>query len=224
MVSPYLRTWGIYLVLVQLTPAIAAQPQRDSTRWQADIDQFLVADQEHPTAQGGVVFVGSSSIRMWDLGQSFPGQGYLNRGFGGSEIGDSTHYFAELVGKHQPGVVVFYAGDNDLAAGNSAEQALADFRSFVRKFKLELSDSRLLLIAIKPSIARWNLADTLRQANALIAADCATDDKLTFVDVWPVMLGADGQPRADIFLEDGLHMNAAGYKLWVELITPLLKE
>ena len=161
---------------------------------------------------------------MWDLGKSFPGENYRNRGFGGSEIADSTHYFHELIGKHKPQSVVFYAGDNDIAAGNSAEQVLSDFRAFVEKFKAELPEAQLLYIAIKPSIARWKLAGTMQEANALIAADCMTDDQLIFVDVWPVMLGKNGQPRPEIFREDGLHMNDKGYELWTELIRPHLKK
>lgn len=195
---------------------------RDFTQWQEAIDQFQTADREHPSETGGVVFVGSSSIRMWDLKKSFPDENYVNRGFGGSEIADSTYYFDELIGKHQPRLVVFYAGDNDVAAGHSGQQVHEDFRAFVDKLEAELPNAQLVYIAIKPSLARWQLADTMRAANAKIAADCAADDALTFVDVWPVMLGSDGKPRPDIFREDGLHMNDTGYESWTKLLRPLL--
>ncbi len=195
----------------------------DPTRWQADIDRFLAADKDKPTEPGGVVFVGSSSIRMWDLESSFPGKNYLNRGFGGSEIVDSTHFLTELVAKHKPRLVVFYAGDNDIAGGKSPEQVQEDFRDFAKKFMDELPEAKLVYIAIKPSVARWKLADKMREANKLIAADCVNNDKLTFLDVWPVMLDEDGQPRRDIFLGDGLHMNDTGYAEWVKLVEPLIQ-
>jgi lysophospholipase L1-like esterase len=213
---------GSILPLLLVTVATHAAEPRDPVRWQETIDAFLVADKERPTEPGGIVFVGSSSIVMWDLAKSFPDRKPLNRGFGGSEIADSTHYFTELVAKHRPRLVFFYAGDNDVAAGNSADQVYADFQAFLKKFKAELPKAHLVYIAIKPSIARWHLADTMRKANARIAADSGFDDQLTFLDVWPVMLGEDGKPRPDIFLEDGLHMNEQGYALWNELVLPLL--
>ncbi len=217
-------TFLILFLLSQVFPAISADSSRDPTRWQADIDAFIALDESEPPRPGRIVFVGSSSIRLWNLQKSFPELSCLNRGFGGSEIADSTHYFTELVGKHKPPIVVFYAGDNDVANGNSAEQVHADFRAFTEKFKADLPGSQLLYIAIKPSIARWNMAETMQAANAMIAADCAADEQLTFVDVWPVMLGDKGQPNPDLFLEDGLHMNDKGYVLWAELLGPHLKK
>lgn len=211
-------------LLLQLFAFNSLSAANDPTRWQADIDAFLAADQQAPSDPGGIVFVGSSSIRMWNLPESFPELAALNRGFGGSEIADSTHYFTELVGKHEPRLVVFYAGDNDVANGNSAERVHEDFVAFAEKFKLLLPDAQLVYLAIKPSIARWSMAETMQAANARIAADCAVEDRFTFVDVWPVMLGSDGKPRADIFLEDGLHMNQTGYALWADLLRePLTK-
>lgn len=216
-------TFIILLMLSQVFHAISAETGRDPARWQTNIDAFLATDQEQPTKPGGVVFVGSSSIRMWDLKKSFPDGAFLNRGFGGSEIIDSAHYFNDLIGKHKPRLVVFYAGDNDVANGNTAEQVHADFRAFVEKFKTELPDAQLAYIAIKPSVARWSMAKTMKTANDLIAADCAADDQLTFINVWPAMLGDNGAPKPDIFLGDGLHMNDKGYELWAELLRPHLQ-
>ena len=207
-------------LLVIHNPVLAVD--YDTSRWQADIDQFLALDKANQSEPGGVVFVGSSSIRMWDLAKSFPDKPYLNRGFGGSEICDTTHFFKELIAKHQPRLVVFYAGDNDIAEGKSAKQVQADFQAFAKKFSEQLPAAKLIYISAKPSIARWQLADKMREANKLIAAECERNDNLTFLDVWPVMLGEDGKPRGDIFLDDGLHMNDVGYKLWVDLLAPHL--
>jgi lysophospholipase L1-like esterase len=161
---------------------------------------------------------------MWDLKKSFPDQQYLNRGFGGSEVCHSTHFFDELVAKHKPRVVVFYAGDNDVAHGKSPEQVQKDFRGFARNLKNKLPEAKLVYISLKPSIARWKLADKMREANKLIAADCEENENFAFVDVWPVMLNEKGEPREDIFLEDGLHMNEKGYAEWVKLIEPHLEQ
>lgn len=210
-------------LLALVFSATSRAAEYDTSKWQQAIDTFAKADEANPVESGGIIFVGSSSIRMWNLEKSFPGKEYLNRGFGGSEIVDSTHFFTELVAKHKPRVVVFYAGDNDIAGGKSPERVAEDFRSFAKKFSASLPNTKLVYISIKPSIARWKLADKMREANKRIAAECEKNDKFMFLDVWPVMLGEDGQPRKDIFLEDGLHMNEAGYKLWVELLTPHLE-
>lgn len=195
----------------------------DTAKWQDEMERIRTDDKVQPPVQGGVVFVGSSSIGLWDLRKSFPGKDYVNHGFGGSQIVDSTYYFDELVAKHKPQLVVFYAGDNDIAGGKSPEQVFKDFQAFAKQFSEKLPDAKLVYVAIKPSIARWKLADKMHEANKLIAADCEENENFTYVDVWPVMLNDKGEPREDIFLEDGLHMNGKGYELWTELLKPHLK-
>ena len=191
--------------------------------WLADIAAFEQQDADNPPPRDAVLFVGSSSVRMWDLAKWFPELPTINRGFGGSQICDSTYFADVLIVKHRPPVIVFYAGDNDVNAGNSAEQVHRDFRAFVAKTRQRLPETPIVFISIKPSIARWKLADTMREANRLIASDCAEDDTLEFVDVWPAMLGDDGKPRKDLFIDDGLHLNDAGYRLWTELVRPHLR-
>jgi lysophospholipase L1-like esterase len=191
--------------------------------WQGAMDEFARQDVASPPPRDAVVFVGSSSIRMWDLAKWFPDVPTLNRGFGGSQICDAAHFVDVLVIKHKPRVVVFYSGDNDIASGKSAEQVHADFSEFMKKIRAALPETPVVFISIKPSIARWMFRDVQREANRLIASEQRRDKHLEYVDVWPAMLGDDGQPRKDIFLEDGLHMNDAGYKLWVNLITQFVR-
>jgi lysophospholipase L1-like esterase len=146
----------------------------------------------------------------------------INRGFGGSQICDSTHFIEPLVLQHRPRVVVLYAGDNDIAAGKSADQVAYDFRAFVAAIQAALPETRIVFIAIKPSIARWKLAPAMLRANTLVAAECAKRPRLEFVDVWQPMLGPDGQPRQELFRADGLHLSPAGYILWTRLVRPHL--
>jgi lysophospholipase L1-like esterase len=195
----------------------------DTAKWKDELERIAASDKAHPPEPGGIVFVGSSSIRMWDLEKSFPSKGYVNHGFGGTQIVDSTYYFDELVAKHKPRLVVFYAGDNDINGGKSPEQVFKDFQAFEQKFKKELPKANLLYISIKPSIARWKLADKMREANKLIEEYGNRQPNFHFLDVWPVMLDDKGEPRKDIFLGDGLHMNEVGYAEWVKLVEPLLK-
>jgi hypothetical protein len=213
----------ILLLSVLFTASFGHAAEYDTAKWKEELERIAASDKAHPPEPGGIIFVGSSSIRMWDLEKSFPGKGYVNHGFGGTQIVDSTYYFDQLVGKFKPRLVVFYAGDNDIAGDKSPEQVLKDFQEFERKFKKELPKANLLYISIKPSIARWKLADKMREANKLIEDYGNRQPNFHFLDVWPVMIGGDGKPRKDIFLEDGLHMNEVGYAEWVKLVEPLLK-
>lgn len=202
-----------------LVPAAAA-PER----WLKEIDLLTQSDQAHPPAPGGIVFVGSSSIRLWQtLAADFPGQNVLNRGFGGSELADSVFYFDRLVAPYRPRIVVLYAGENDLAGGGrTPEQVVADFAQFRAKLQAALPAARLIYISCKPSPSRASAWDKFRAANALIAAACAQDPRCAFVDVFPAMLDAQGAARPELFVGDRLHMNADGYAIWKKLLTPLL--
>ncbi len=185
-------------------------------RWKKTIAEFKKADENEPPGEGGAVFVGSSSIRLWNLPKYFPNlKRSVNRGFGGSELCDSVHYFDTLVAKQQPNVVVLYAGDNDIAGGKKAKQVHADFQAFNKQMLEKLPKAKLMYISIKPSIARWKLAEEMQEANALIAADCKKDSKrLAFVDIWEPMLDEEGEPRRELFVGDGLHLNEDGYEMW----------
>lgn len=191
-------------------------------RWEPAIRAFEAQDHKSAPPKGGVVFVGSSSIRMWAVEKSFPELSALNRGFGGSQMADSARYADRIVTLYEPRVVVLYAGDNDLAAGKSPEQVLADYRQFVGKVHAALPKTRIVYIAVKPSIARWKLIEKVRTTNGLIQQAAAGDPRLVFIDVEKPMVGPDGKPRPEFFLRDGLHLNAEGYRIWADLVRPHL--
>jgi len=216
-----MKPWMPIILLSMIAHAclrINALADDAALRWQPAIDKFLAADADQPFEPGGVVFVGSSSIRFWDLERSFPSLDALNRGFGGSQVSDSLHYLDELVLKHKPRLAVLYAGDNDIAAGESAEQVFADVEQFVRRVHEALPDARIAYLAIKPSIARWKLVDEMRSANEMVRTLATSHEALIYVDVFHPTLGQDGRPREDLFIRDGLHLNQAGYDLWADVL------
>lgn len=200
----------------------AEKPKNPENRWEAQIQAFEAQDRKQAPPRQGVVFIGSSSIRLWDLGKSFPDLPAINRGFGGSQLADAARYVDRIVAPYAPRVVVLYAGDNDIAAGKSPEQVAADYRAFVQRVHAALPAARIVYLAIKPSLARWKLVDKMRRANGLIRAAAREDRRLVFVDVDPPMLDANGKPRPELFKPDGLHLNDEGYKLWAELLRPHL--
>ena len=168
------------------------------------------------------MFVGSSSIRFWDLKKSFPDLEVINRGFGGSELADSAFYASRIVVKYQPRIVVLYAGDNDIGAGKTPERVFADFKDFVKAVHTPLPRTKIVYLSIKPSILRWKIVDRMREANSLIEEYCKHGDGLVYLDVATPLLGPDGKPRADLFRRDGLHLNDKGYVLWTSLLRPLI--
>lgn len=191
-------------------------------KWEGEIRKFEAQDEQSPPPACGIVFVGSSSIRLWKLNESFPDLPVINRGFGGSQIVDSAHFAERIVVKYRPRMVVFYAGDNDIAQKKTAETLLADFQKFVEVVRRSLPCTKIVFIAVKPSPSRWKFAEEQRKTNAAIREFCDQSPCLEFVDVWPEMLGEDGQPRAEFFVADRLHMSAEGYRLWTSLVRPHL--
>lgn len=203
--------------------AIVAAPATAAS-FEKEIAQFEAAERAHPPSPGGVLFLGSSSIRMWhDVQRDFPGVDVLNRGFGGSAFADVLYFAPRIVLPARPRLIVLYVGDNDLAAGRTPEQVAADFATFVAFVRQTLPQSRVAFVSIKPSPSRWALVGAMRRANALIAEQIARDGATQYVDVFTPMLGSDGRPIPSLFLADSLHMTHAGYAIWRTQLAPLVR-
>ena len=191
-------------------------------KWDAEIAKFEKQDAEMSPEKGQNLFVGSSSVRMWKLKESFPEHACINRGFGGSQLKDVVHYVDRIVLPYEPRVIVLYAGDNDIGAKRTAEDVHADYRLFVKRVREKLPQTKIVWVSIKPSPKRWALRDVALAANKLIQQDIAAGMGDVYVDVWTPMLGDDGQPRAELYLADQLHLTPAGYELWNKLVLPHL--
>ena len=197
--------------------------QVSSPAWETDMQRFEAADAQSPPPRGGVLFIGSSSIRFWDtLAQDFPGVPVINRGFGGSELRDSTWYADRIIVPYAPRQILIYAGDNALNAGRTPQQLRADFIAFVERVRRDLPKAKIAYISNKPSPSRAQLLPVQREANTLIAAE-AQRLGVDYIDIFTPMLDASGQPDESLFVEDRLHMNRAGYVIWQRAIAPYLK-
>jgi lysophospholipase L1-like esterase len=202
-----------------IRPAVASAVS--SAAWARDMDEFAARDAAHPPPRDAVLFIGSSSIRKWtSLARDFAGTPVINRGFGGSQVRDSTFYADRIVVPYRPREVVFYAGDNDLADGRDVAQVVEDTFAFIARVRRDLPGVPVVYISIKPSPSRAGLLPSIRQANARIAQRAAQLEDVHFVDVFTPMLGADGRPRAELFEADMLHMKPEGYALWTRLLKP----
>jgi lysophospholipase L1-like esterase len=223
--------WNTWLALaswVVISLSLSAQAaseakQSPDVRWDKEIRAFEDADRTNPPPRQAILFIGSSSIRYWtNVAQAFPGHKVISRGFNGSHLSDSVAFVDRFVTPYKPRLVLLYAGDNDLASGNSPEQVLGDFKEFVGRILAALPNTRIAYLAIKPCPAREKLLDRVKATNSLIREYTATNDRLQFVDLFTPMLTKEGQPRADLYLADGLHPNGQGYELWASILRPIL--
>jgi lysophospholipase L1-like esterase len=217
--------WSLaaWLVATPWRAAVGAETTHSFEKWEPEIAAFEQMDRIHPPPQGAVLFTGSSTIRLWKtLAQDFPEHRVINRGFGGSEITDATHFAERVIFPCAPRMILLRAGGNDLWNGKSPEQVFADFREFVAKVHAKLPGAEIVFISVSPSLARWKQAEQEKALNTRIAAYVRQQAHVKYVETYPMVLGPDGQPRPELFDTDKLHFNAAGYKLLAERVRPYL--
>jgi lysophospholipase L1-like esterase len=213
----------LFLCLSLLAPVLHAEPLVGPEKWESEIAQIEKKHPAKPDEKGGIIFIGSSSIRMWSsLAQDFPKHRVANHGFGGSMISDSVQFADRIVIPYEPRLIVLYAGGNDINAGKTPETVAADFRAFVEKVRAKLPDVEIAYISIAPNPSRWKQVEDVKRANAFNAEFCAKTPKMKYIDVFTHMLGPDGLPLPDIYLPDNLHMNPKGYAIWKGIVGPHL--
>jgi lysophospholipase L1-like esterase len=210
----------IFLSVLSLSVSLSAQ---DPTRFEKEVNTIVAGDTaiNHKKL---ILFTGSSSIRIWkSLGTDFPKHNTLNRGFGGSEMKDLLFYADQLIIKHNPKEIFIYEGDNDINSGKSPDEILETAGQLLTLIRTKLPKNvKVVFIAAKPSLARWHLKETYLIYNQKLKTWTDQQKKVEFVDVWTPMIDANGEVLKDIFIQDGLHLNAKGYKIWAATIKEFL--
>ena len=203
--------------------ALLDQTHAQAQAFEEEISAFEQTDQTTPPPADPILFIGSSSIRFWpNLPSYFPSYPVINRGFGGSQMSDVLYYFDRIVIPYNPMLVLVYEGDNDLASGKPANRVYADYLAFVARVKAQLPGTDIALISTKPSPNRSQYLEVTRQFNKRLAKLANRDPRIWFIDIFTPMLNESGQPRLELFSNDQLHMNQAGYELWQSIIDPVL--
>lgn len=219
------RAWIMAWMMGILFGARAAESVPREQKFDREIEAMLSADATNAPLAGGIVFTGSSSIRVWKtLTHDMEGLRVVNRGFGGSEMSDLNRYARRIVVPLRPRVVVVYEGDNDLAGGKEMEPLLADFRRFIALMRESLPETRILFLAVKPSPSRLSILEKQQQFNRQLKELAMGNPKLGFMDVATPMLDARGKPREELFLDDRLHMKPSGYEVWMRVLKPVLQD
>ncbi len=202
----------IFIVILYTFYGLSAQ---DPLRFEKEI-QSLIAGDSSVSNKNIILFTGSSSIRFWNsLEQDFPKHNVVNRGFGGSEMKDILYYAEPLILKHKPKKIFIYEGDNDINAGKTSEEILKTADELLSLIRARLPKKiEIIFISAKPSVARWQLKEQYQAFNSQLKVWTSKQKRVKFADVWTPMLDDKGEVRADLFVEDNLHMNQKGYEIW----------
>ncbi|TDQ10342.1 GDSL-type esterase/lipase family protein [Pedobacter metabolipauper] len=195
---------------------------QDKPFWN-EIQNFKKQDSLSRLKKNSIVFIGSSSFRMWNDAETiFKKYNVINRGFGGSGLKDANDYIKELVLDYKPKQVVIYSGENDIASGVSGKETFERFSTFFNNIRTQLPKTNIAYVSMKLSPSRIQFAEELLKANALIEEYIKTQKNASYIDITSKMLDSAGKLRPDLFLNDMLHMNPKGYAIWQEAITPYL--
>lgn len=208
------------LILFLFSGTIYAQ---DPLRWEETIQKYEKKDSLNPVEDGALLFVGSSSIAIWqDIGEYFPDYYILNRGFGGSHFSDLIHYADRIIYPYKPKKIFIYEGDNDIAADEDPKDIFAEAKKLRKMISENLPGVPVAFISAKPAVARWDYKDQYRDLNSRLKKFAEKTPDTEFIDVWDPALDEEGEVYKHIFLEDSLHMNHHGYEIWKNEMEPYL--
>lgn len=203
--------------------AESTQAARNFAQWEPEVAAYEKSDRTNPPPKHAVLFTGSSTIRLWTtLADDFPGKPVINRGFGGTEIVDATHFADRLIFPHEPKAIFLRAGVNDIHDGKTPAEILADFQDFVAVVHARLPETDIWFIGLCPTISRWSEAAANRELDRRVEDYARHAVRVHYIDAWSMSLDAEGQPRPELFRADKLHFSAAGYKLLADRVRPFV--
>jgi lysophospholipase L1-like esterase len=205
--------------------SMAAAAQVDEYPFASDIMKFKEGDKIIPPPENALLFAGSSSFTLWtDVQDYFPEYTIINRGFGGSTLLDQIRYSNEIILPYFPCQIIIYCGENDLAASDTVTPGMVveRFEQLFGLIRSALPDVKVTYVSMKPSPSRWHLSQKMIAANFDIWIFLESQENADFINIWDKMLNEDNLPDSSLFLEDMLHMNASGYKIWQKAIEPEL--
>lgn len=222
--SPLVRCLIAALLVTGVAHAQEVGKRPDPKRFAKEIEKFVQLDQATPPVKGGILFAGSSSIRLWKTAEAFPDLPVLNRGFGGSVANDLIVYFDKIVTPSEPKVLVLYTGSNDLNGKLTVKEVLADYTQFLGMVHEKLPATKIIVNSVKTSIKRWDQYASVKELNVALESWCQGKDWIRWVESTSQLLNSEGKPRPEIFREDKLHLNDKGYAEWNAIIRPVLQE
>ena len=217
--------WTVVLATLGLAIDSSAQTNTPAHPFKQEVVRFEAADKSNAPPRNAILLVGDSQFYRWKtLAEDLPGYTVINRGIDSFQMSDLLYFTDRLVLPYQARMVVLHAGANDVHGGKPPQQVLADFKAFVAKIRAAQPAVPIAFTSLTPGPGRWEEADRRKETNRIIQEYVATQPGLLFIDLWDAMLTPEGKPRADLWVEDGVHPNHAGYLLRVKIMLPLLGE
>lgn len=192
-----------------------------------EVAAFLAADAKSMPAPGGVLFVGSSTIRLWKptMAEQFPDLPWINRGFGGGRTWECLYFFDEIVAPYKPRLIVYFCGTNDTVdTKRTPESTVQNTKAFLDLVHSRLPGTRVLWLSLTKSPSRRNFWDKMDAINRDMADVIKADPNAAWFDMNSLVFDEKGEPRIDLYREDQLHLNAAGYTALTNAIRPLIDE
>jgi len=226
MISPTSRLFPascLTSILLTLFAALSRGAEPGPNRFEKDIAAFEAADAKTPPPPGAILFVGDSTYTKWKtMRDDLPEYTVINRGFGGSQMSDLLYYADRIVLRYNPRMIVVQEGGNDIHGGKSPDRLLADIKAFIEKVRASLPNTPIVIGSITGNSARWSEIETRQRANQIVKDFVATQKNVVWVNFFDPFLGADGKPREELFVEDHMHPNHAGYELRAQILRPIL--
>ena len=219
-----LRTTIALCGILAIAAPTFAQRGTDPSIWDEAMRRFAEMDRQNPPEPGGIVLTGSSSIARWNgkAADALSPLTVIPRGFGGSVMNDVLFHLDQVALKYQPRAIVIYEGDNDTAYGIPNEVILSHLEEIITRVHEALPETRIYVMAVKPSTLRVNVWENAQQVNSAYQDIAKSDPLVYFVDSASPFLREDGQVMTDIFVEDGLHLNVMGNLIWGSIIRAAL--
>jgi lysophospholipase L1-like esterase len=206
-----------------IAPAQTSAPMGQAERFAAKVAEYEAEDRAHAPPKGAILFAGDSQFYRWKtIHEDLPGYTLINRGIDSFQLEHLIQYADRLVLAYEPRLIVLHVGGNDVHNGKTPERVLADFKTLVTKIRAKYPQVRIVFSSITPGPGRWDEAPQRVATNKILRDYIATRADLGFIDLWNPMLTKDGKPREDLWVEDRVHPNHAGYLLRVELTKPFL--
>lgn len=197
------------------------------TGWEKEINTLEQLDKQEEYPEDAILFIGSSSIRLWEnIHTDMQPYSAIRRGYGGAHFYDLIHFADRLVRPHKAaGIVVFVA--NDISGSHfdrNPEEVVRLFKFTVREIRKSHPETPVFLIGITPTPSRWKVWEKTKEANTLLEKYCLKGKNLHFIATESAFLTSEGQARPELFKEDMLHLKQVGYDIWKEIIKQKLDE
>ena len=186
-----------------------------------DLEELAIRVKKHTTPENPVIFYGSSSFRLWDpkIRTDLDSNSIINLAFGGSTLVSCGDYFDQIMAPYRKAKsMVIYAGDNDLGDGKSAIEVKDAFVQLFNKVEKRFGQIPVFFMSIKPSPSKQAILETIADSNRLIREALASHSNFHYIDIFTPMLTNSGNSDPAYFLEDMLHMNEAGYRVWTKVV------